>query len=120
MITPLSSNRTFFISNLLPVILTRLLFPWVLLRIDQVILGCGLPDAEMLRVRLPPSFMKINVGGFLVNLGGAVDMINHIKSVTASCANISKYFFLRKWNIKSNDSNRMRRQIMYLCSGKIH
>ena len=91
-ITPSSSNRTFFTSNLLSVILTRLLFPWVLLRIDQVILGCGLPDAEMLRVRLPPSFMKINGGGFLVNLGGAVDMINHIKSITTSCTNISNFF----------------------------
>ena len=117
MITPLSSNRTFFISNLLSVILTRLLFPWVLLRIDQVILGCGLPDAEMLRVRLAPSFMKINGGGFLVNLGGAVDIINHINQ---SQRVVLIYFFLGKWNIKSNDSNRMRRQIMYLCSGKIH
>lgn len=81
-IIPWSSKRTSLIANWSAVIVWRLWSPPFLPCTDHLMFGVGLPDAEALSDKFPPSCIEICDGGLLVNRGGATDEIwKHINNI---------------------------------------
>lgn len=81
-IIPWSSKRTSLIANWSAVIVWWLWSPPFLPCTDHLMFGVGLPDAEALSDKFPPSCIEICDGGLLVNRGGATDEIwKHINNI---------------------------------------